>query len=79
MHAFPPKQEQCMRKTKHLVFCSSPSTRHEGGTSRAASTVAVHHVSLSTGKQEEGSGTGTGSKANFMICKVRGGAGTKGK
>lgn len=34
---------------------------------------------MSTGRQEEGSGTGTSSKANFMVCKVRGEQGIREK
>lgn len=79
MHAFPPKQEQCMWKTKCLVLCSSPSRRHEGGSPEAVRTVAVRRVPPSTGRQEEGSGAGTSSKADFMVCKVGGEQGIREK
>lgn len=56
------------------MLCSNPRTRHQGGTSRANSTVAVSHSLPSTGRQEKGDGT-VGSKTDFMACKV--GAGSR--
>lgn len=58
MPSLPNKSNVC---EKQNAWCFALVQHKTWGTSRAVSTVAVHHIALSTGRQEKGSGTGTGS------------------